>query len=76
MKHGKGHMPKKLLCMALSLSLVTGSLAPAAFAADPEAVVENVSSVGLTCESQALRLVDGRSVDVKLCLTQEDDAAS
>ena len=66
-------MRRKLLCLALSMSMVTGNVAPAVIAADTEAVKETASAPQLTCETKALKLPDnGRPIDVKLCLTQED----
>ena len=68
-----GTMRRKLLCLALSMSMVTGNVAPAVIAADTEAVKETASASQLTCETKALKLPDnGRPIDVKLCLTQED----
>ena len=68
-----GIMGRKLLCMALSIAMVTGNAAPAVLAADTKAVKETSSAPQLTCETKTLKLPDsGRSIDVKLCLTQED----
>ena len=68
-----GTMRRKLLCLALSMSMVTGNVAPAVIAADTEAVKETASAPQLTCETKALKLPDnGRPIDIKLCLTQED----
>ena len=64
-------MRRKLLCLALSMSMVTGNVAPAVIAADTEAVKETASAPQLTSETKALKLPDnGRPIDVKLCLTQ------
>ena len=64
---------RKLLCLALSLAMVTGNLSPAVAAAGTEAVEETASTPQLTCETKALKLPDnGRPIDIKLCLTQED----
>ena len=73
MKHRKKHMSEKLLCMALSLSMIAGSPAPAAFAAETEAIVESQSAVALTCATKPMQLTDnGRSIEAKVCLTQDD----
>ena len=73
MKHRKKHMSEKLLCMALSLSMIAGSPAPAAFAAETEAIVESQSAVALTCATEPMQLTDnGRSIEAKVCLTQPD----
>ena len=73
MKHRKKHMSEKLLCMALSLSMIAGSPAPAAFAAETEAIVESQSAVALTCATEPMQLTDnGRSIEAKVCLTQDD----
>jgi hypothetical protein len=66
-------MARKILCLALSASMVTGNLAWNVFAADAEDVQDQTSQLQLNCETKALELLDnGRSIAAKVCLTQPD----
>ena len=67
-------MAKKLLCLTLSAGIgVAGCPAGAVFADETAAAGESSSPVALACETGRLNLVDnGRSVELHLCLSQED----
>ena len=66
-------MARKILCLALSASMITGNLAWNVFAADAEDVQDQTSQLQLNCETKALELLDnGRSIAAKVCLTQPD----
>ena len=65
-------LAKKVMCLVMSVTLITGSFAGSVLAVETEAD-QVTSPLMLTTETGAFALADnGRSVEVKMCLTQAD----
>ena len=65
-------LAKNVMCLVMSITLITGSFAGSVFAIETEAD-QVTSPLTLTTETGALTLTDnGRSIEAKVCLTQDD----